>query len=245
MKNILIIGATSSIAIATARLLAEKGFNYFLIARDNERLEKLAADLKIRGANNVYFDVLDINIFTHHKIILENAKNKLGNIDIALIAHGMLPDQKDCEKDFELTLASFNTNTLSTISLLTHLANIFETQKTGTIAVIGSVAGDRGRQSNYVYGAEKASVSIYTQGLRNRLFPYGVHVMTIKPGFVDTPMTQQFRKNFLWSKPERIAKGIIKAIDSKKNTVYLPGYWRFIMWVIRSIPENIFVRLRL
>ena len=245
MKNILVIGATSSIAIATARLLAENGFNLFLIARDIERLEKLAADLKVRGANNVYFDVLDINIFSSHKIILENAKNKLGNIDIALIAHGVLPDQKNCENDFELTLAAFNTNALSTISLLTHLANIFEAQQTGSIAVIGSVAGDRGRQSNYVYGAAKASVSIFTQGLRNRLSPYGVHVLTIKPGFVDTPMTLQFRKNFLWTKPERIAKGIIEAIDSKKNTVYLPGYWRFIMWIIRSIPEGIFVRLRL
>ena len=134
MKNILVIGATSSIAIATARLLAENGFNLFLIARDIERLEKLAADLKVRGANNVYFDVLDINVFSNHKIILENAKNKLGNIDIALIAHGVLPDQKNCEKDFELTLAAFNTNALSTISLLTHLANIFEAQQTGSIA---------------------------------------------------------------------------------------------------------------
>lgn len=245
MKNILIIGATSSIATATARLLAERGFNYFLIARDNERLEKLAADLKIRGANNVYFDLLDINNYSRHENILQNAKNKLGVIDIAFIAHGTLPDQQDCEKNFELTLASFNTNALGTISLMTHLANIFEIQRTGTIAVISSVAGDRGRQSNYVYGAAKASISIFAQGLRNRLFPYGVHVMTIKPGFVDTPMTQQFRKNFLWSKPERIAKGIIKALDKRKNTVYLPGYWRFIMWVIRTIPENIFVRLQL
>jgi short-subunit dehydrogenase len=169
----------------------------------------------------------------------------LGGIDIVLIAHGSLPDQKACEQDTQKTLEAINTNAISTISLLTYLANHFERQGRGTIAVISSVAGDRGRQSNYVYGTAKAAVTVFLQGLRNRLYKSGVQVLTIKPGFVDTPMTAAFKKGLLWASPEEIAKAIYIAIATTKDIIYAPWYWRWILLIIRHIPEILFKRLSL
>lgn len=131
------------------------------------------------------------------------------------------------------------------VSLLTLLANRLEAQKSGTIAVISSVAGDRGRSSNYVYGTAKGAVSLFLQGLRGRLHPSGVRVLTIKPGFVDTPMTADVKKNALFASPEGIAKGIVSAIDRGREVVYLPSFWRGIMLMIRAVPEPLFKRLKL
>ena len=166
-------------------------------------------------------------------------------MDTVLIAHGTLPDQKSCEQSFETARREFEINALGVMSLLTHAANRFERQGFGTLAVIGSVAGDRGRQSNYVYGAAKGAVSIFLQGLRNRLNTRGVRVLTIKPGFVDTPMTADFAKGILWSDPEQVAGGIYKAIEKKKDIVYLPWFWSPVMRMIRGLPETIFKRLHL
>jgi hypothetical protein len=240
MQKVLIIGATSAIAEATARLFAQRGDRLHLLARNQERLESLAQDLAIRGAESVAFDILDINDIRRHQLILDTAIETMGGIDIVLIAHGTLPDQKACEQSIELTLNELNTNAISVIALLTHLANKFEEQGNGTIAVISSVAGDRGRQSNYVYCTTKGVITLFLQGLRNRLHKSGIHVLTIKPGFVDTPMTATFRKGPLWVKPDTIAKGIISSINKKKNVVYLPSFWRLIMLVIKIIPESIF-----
>ena len=244
-KNILIIGATSAIARATARIYAQAGNHLFLVARNEVQLERNGADLQVRGAASVHTQALDLNQFEQHLPLIDKAFDALGHIDIVLIAHGTLPDQVECNASVEKTLAEFNTNALSVISLLTHLANRMEQQRSGTIAVISSVAGDRDRQSNYINGAAEGMVTIFMQGLRNRLFKSGVHVLTIKPGFVDTPMTKEFKKGLLWAKPEGIAKGIIKAINKGKNEVYLPRFWSLIMWIIRSIPEVIFKRLSL
>jgi short-subunit dehydrogenase len=245
MQKALIIGATSAIAEATARLFARRGDRLYLLARNQERLESVAQDLKIRGAETVQRKVLDVNNFKYHKQVLNEAVERMGGIDIALIAHGTLPDQKACEQDFEHTLKALNTNAISTVSLLTHLANLFEAQRRGTIAVISSVAGDRGRQSNYIYGTSKGAVSIFLQGLRNRLYKSGVHVLTIKPGFVDTPMTASLKKDWLWATPEAIANGILKAIGKRRDVVYLPSFWRMIMLFIKIIPERIFKRMKL
>jgi decaprenylphospho-beta-D-erythro-pentofuranosid-2-ulose 2-reductase len=117
--------------------------------------------------------------------------------------------------------------------------------ETGTIAVISSVAGDRGRKSNYVYGSAKGGLTIFLQGLRNALSGSGVHVLTIKPGFVDTPMTNDFTKGLLWAKPEKVAKDIKRAIDKKKNIIYTPWFWRWIMLIIRLIPESVFKKMNL
>lgn len=245
MQKILIVGATSAIAEATARLFAQRGDRLYLLARNQERLQSIAGDLKIRGAESVQYAILEVSDFERHQPLLNTAFDALNGIDVVLIAHGTLPDQKACEQSFDLTLKELNTNGISTIVMLTHLANRFEQQGYGTIAVISSVAGDRGRQSNYVYGAAKGAVSLFLQGLRNRLYKSGVQVLTIKPGFVDTPMTADFKKGLLWAQPASIARGIVSAIDNHKDVVYLPRFWRYLMLIIKGIPEQVFKRLRL
>lgn len=245
MQRILVIGATSAIAEATARRYAKHGARFFLCARNAERLNALAADLMVRGASNVFTEAMDANDFNHHESVIDKAIAEMQGIDIALIAHGSLDNQPACERDFAAAMSALNTNAISVISLLTHLANRFETQKHGSMAVISSVAGDRGRKSNYVYGTAKSAVSTFLQGLRNRMHASGVHVLTIKPGFVDTPMTAGLRKGLLWAQPESIAAGIESAITRRRDVVYLPFWWRFIMLAVRSIPERVFKRMSL
>lgn len=245
MKKILIIGATSAIAEATARMWAKEGHRLYLVARNEDRLKAIAADLKIRGAEATDYAVLDVNDFDRHVLVIDHAIHILDGIDIALIAHGTLGDQKACEQDFNLALKELNTNVISVISLLTHLANRLEAQKFGMLAVISSVAGDRGRQSNYVYGTTKGAVTIFMQGVRQRLYKSGVHVLTIKPGFVNTPMTEGIGKGLLWVSPSSIAELVTKAVKGKKDTVYTPGFWFTIMLLIKSIPETIFKKLNL
>lgn len=245
MQNIIILGATSAIAEQTARILASRGDALCLVARDDTRLEQIKTDLETRGAGKVAKLGYDLNHTHRHQELLEHAEQALGSIDIILVAYGTLGNQKTCEQDFDETLQELQTNCLSVISLLTLFANYFETRKTGCIAAISSPAGDRGRQSNYVYGSAKGALSIYLQGLRNRLYKSGVQVITIKPGFVDTPMTTEFKKGLLWVAPEVIARGIVRAIDRKKDVVYLPFFWRYIMLVIKLIPESLFKRLSL
>lgn len=245
MKNILIIGATSAIAEATARIFARRGDRLYLLARNPERLAALSRDLQVRGAASVEHGRIDVGSFEEHEGLLNTAFEALGKVDVVLLAHGTLPDQEACERDFATCLQALNTNAVGTISILTHVANRMETQGSGTIAVITSVAGDRGRQSNYVYGAAKGMLSIFLQGLRNRLYGSGVNVLDIKPGFVDTPMTAAFRKGPLWVQPDRVAAGIAKGIDAGRHEIYTPFYWRVIMLVIRNIPEVIFKRLKL
>jgi decaprenylphospho-beta-D-erythro-pentofuranosid-2-ulose 2-reductase len=245
MTKLLIVGATSAIATSTARRFAQKGAHLYLLARSAERLATLTSDLKIRGAVAVDSATFDANDLASHESKINTAVESLGGIDAVLIAYGTLGDQKACEADFARAMQELSTNLISVLSLLTTLANILERQRSGVIAVLSSVAGDRGRQSNYVYGTSKGGLSIFLQGLRNRLYRSGVHVITIKPGFVDTPMTASFKKGLLWAKPNAIASGIDKAIAARSSVVYLPFFWRYIMWIIRSIPESIFRRLSL
>jgi decaprenylphospho-beta-D-erythro-pentofuranosid-2-ulose 2-reductase len=245
MKKILVVGAGSAIAEATARLFAQRGDALFLVGRKADVLESMSADLRVRGANAVGMRVMDANDFDAHESMLNDAETSLGGLDTVLLAHGTLSDQKACESSVELTMRELNTNGLSFVALLTRIAAKFEQRKAGTIVVISSVAGDRGRQSNYVYGSAKALVTAFTSGLRQRLYASGVTVVTIKPGFVDTPMTAAFPKGPLWAKPQKIAAGIVSAVDRSATVMYLPGFWRLIMLVIRSIPETVFRRLKL
>jgi decaprenylphospho-beta-D-erythro-pentofuranosid-2-ulose 2-reductase len=245
MRRVLIIGATSAIAQATARLFAADGDAFFLVARDDEKVRAVADDLRARGAVQATTMIMDINDFDRHEAMIQEAFQCLEAIDTVLIAHGTLSNQKDSEASFQAARREFETNALSVISLLTHLGNRLERQGHGTLSVISSVAGDRGRQSNYVYGTAKAAVTIFMQGLRNRLHRSGVQVLTIKPGLVDTPMTAGLRKGVLWAKPEAVAVGIYEAIRKKRDVVYLPKFWQLIMWLLRVIPEPIFKRLRL
>ncbi|MGQ9806028.1 MAG: SDR family oxidoreductase [Chlorobiales bacterium] len=245
MKTIVIFGATSAIAKAVARIYAKEGNALFLVGRNEEQTQTLASDLKVRGAKEVLYAVADLAKLDQHPSLIATIKQTFPKIDIALIAHGVLPKQDECNQEVAKTIDAMMVNFLSPISLLTLLANEMQAQGAGTIAVISSVAGDRGRQSNYVYGAAKGGLSLFLQGLRNRLHSKGVAVITIKPGFVDTPMTAAFKKGALWAKPEQVAKGIVKAIEKRRDEVYLPAFWKWIMFIIRQIPESIFKRLSL
>ena len=245
MKKILIIGATSAIAESTARLWAKDGNALYLLGRNNERLSSIANDLKLRGAKSVNFSLFDLNDFNVHPSLIKDASSTLGGIDIALLACGTLSDQIACEKDFFIALHELNTNAISVISMLTYLANYFESQGNGSILVISSVAGDRGRQSNYIYGSAKGALTVFLQGLRQRLHKSGIQVLTIKPGFVDTPMTSKFNKSFIWVKPSAIAKIIYESVDKNRNVIYAPRYWWFIMMIIKIIPESVFKKLKL
>ncbi|HZT98662.1 MAG TPA: SDR family oxidoreductase [Ktedonobacteraceae bacterium] len=245
MTKVLIVGATSAIAYETAKCFAQDGAELFLVGRDAEKLTTIANDLKIRGAKRVETFLLDLNHLDRHREMLDTAISTFGVLDMLLIAHGTLGNQQRCEQSVAETLKEFTSNCTSVISLLTLSANYFEQQKRGCIAVISSVAGDRGRPSNYVYGTTKAAVSTFLQGLRSRLYKSGVSVVTIKPGLVDSPMTAALKKGLLFSSPQRVGRGVYQAMKKGKAVVYLPGYWRGIMFVVRSIPEGVFKRLLL
>ena len=245
MRKILVFGATSAIAEATARIWAKSGDSLFLVARNSTKLESLAVDLKALGSHKVEIASADLNDIASHVALIDTAELALDGIDTVLIAHGTLPDQALCQQSVETSLLEIKTNALSVISLLTDIANRFEQAKQGTIIVISSVAGDKGRQSNYVYGSAKSLVSVFTSGLRQRLQKSGVAVVTIKPGFVDTPMTAAFKKGILWSTPEKVAKAIVRAGNKRSAIVYTPWFWLWIMLVIKSIPEFIFKRISL
>lgn len=244
MRKILIVGATSAIAEAAARIWAQKGDHLFLVARHREKVNAIAADLRVRGCPKVEAYAMDANDYDAHITMLDAAQQALNGLDTVLIAHGTLSNQEACEQSVDLTLQEIKTNALSVIALLTHIANRFEKQKNGTIAVISSVAGDRGRQSNYVYGSAKAMVTSFTSGLRQRLYKSNVFVVTIKPGFVDTPMTKDFKKGPLWASPDTVAKDINRAIG-KAGVVYTPIIWLGIMSIITLIPNTIFKKLKL
>jgi len=248
MGKIAIFGATSAIASAAAREWLAQGDSLFLVGRNAQKLQALVDDLGVRkGADQTVASAgADLCARQLHPELLAQARAALGGLDVVLIAHGSLPDQKACEASVEATLAEFDANALSVISLATLAANDFERQRKGAIVVIGSVAGDRGRQSNYIYGAAKGMVAIFCQGLRNRLAQSGVTVTLIKPGFVDTPMTAGFdKKGPLWAQPATIGKLIVRGSTRGADEVYAPAFWWLIMNVIKAIPERLFKRLKL
>lgn len=243
--KVLVLGATSAIAIATMRIYAGRGSSFYLAARNQDKLDAVASDLRVRGASAVSAAAIDLDDTSRHATMLKNAVSELGGIDVVLLAYGVLGDQAVSQETYFEAEKVFRTNLMSAISLLTWLGNYFAERKSGTIAVISSVAGDRGRQSNYVYGASKAGLSTFVQGLRNRMHVYGVNVLTVKPGFVATPMTAHLKQGALFASPERVAQGIVHGIDRRKDEIYVPGFWRPIMGVIRLVPERVFKKLKL
>ena len=242
MHRILIIGATSAIAEATARRYAARGAHLFLVGRDVVRLDAIADDLRLRGGTP-FVHTLDANDTAAHAAMVDAAWRTLGGVDLALIAHGTLPNQSACSASVDVSMREFATNGTSVIALCVVLAQ--RLQAPGTLAVISSVAGDRGRASNYLYGSAKAAVTAFTSGLRQALNGSGVNVLTIKPGFVDTPMTASFSKGALWATPDQVARGIEQAVEKRSGVVYLPWFWWWIMRIITHIPEAVFRRIRL
>lgn len=244
-QNIIFIGASSGIAEAVARRYAEQGSRIFLVARNSLKLQALSTDLIARGAREVKTFVMDANDSGLLPKMLESAWNAFGIIDVVLIAHGTLPDQRRAETDIPYAVAEFRTNAESVINCLAGFAVRFEPQKKGVIAVIGSVAGDRGRASNYLYGAAKASIDAYASGLRSRLFKSGVHVLTVKPGFVATTMTAKLKlPERLTASPEFVAQDIQRAILKRRDILYTPRFWALIMLIIRWMPSAIFKRMK-
>jgi len=245
VPSVLILGATSAIASALAREFASHKFDLVLGGRDREELSALASDLSLRygvRAGVLPFDALEAK--THAASLRSFLSEADGALEGAVVCMGYLGDQAKGQSDWEEARLTLETNFTGCVSALNVLANHFELKRAGFICAISSVAGDRGRQSNYLYGAAKAGLSTYLQGLRNRLFPAHVKVITVKPGFVDTHMTYGRPGLFLLASPESVAKGIFRAIVKGKDVVYLPWFWRPIMLIVQSIPEAIFKRLR-
>jgi short-subunit dehydrogenase len=239
-RKILVLGATSGIAEATCRIWAAQGASLFLVARNAEKLAAVAADLRTRGASFVDTAVADLDDTEKHPQLLAHAVNSLTGMDIAYLAHGILGDQAEAERDFNAAAQILYTNLLAPVSLLTWLANFCVQRRSGVLAVISSVAGDRGRKSNYVYGSSKAGLSAFLGGLRNRVDREGVTVLTIKPGPTRTAMTAAMPKSDKFADVDSVAESIAKAIDKRKDVLYVPFQWGPIMWVIRSIPERLF-----
>ena len=244
--RVLIVGATSAIASACARLWAGEKAHFVLMGRDAGKLERVASDLTVRGAAGVNTIAIDFNSTGELPAAVDAAFTALGGVDIALVAHGTLSDQARCQTDMDAALHEFASNATSHIAILTLVANRMAAARAGTIAVISSVAGDRGRASNYVYGSAKAAITAFCEGLRMRLFSTGVHVLTIKPGPVATPMTAGMKMpGFIVATPEGVAKDIVRAVRRKTATLYTPGFWRPIMFVIRALPAAVLRRLPL
>jgi short-subunit dehydrogenase len=246
MTNILIVGATSAIAAACARQWSGQGVRFFLAARDGDKLAATEKDLAARGATIAGTCTFDATVTDSVATVVPACLSALGTVDIALIAHGTLPDQAACERDATLAVREVTANALSVVALLTELAQAMENQRRGVIAVISSVAGDRGRPTNYVYGAAKSAVTAFCEGLRARLFAAGVHVLTIKPGFVETPMTAGLAlPGPLVASAEKVASDICRAVRRRKDVLYTPWFWRPIMTIIVLLPRFVFKRIRL
>ena len=247
-EKMLVLGATSGIARALSHVLARRGCRLILAGRDREELDRMAADLRVRyhvAAESMDFDALD---FDGHPAFLQHCIERLeGQLDGVVLCYGQMAAQALTETSFSETRATLDVNLTSAISILNLAASHLEQQGRGFIAAISSVAGDRGRQSNYTYGAAKAGLSAYLQGLRNRLHRSGVSVLTIKPGFVDTSMTYGILNpsSPLVASPEMVARDIDRAIQRRLDVVYTPWFWWIVMGLIRSVPERVFKRLRL
>ena len=243
-KTVLILGAASAIARATAAAFAARGAALYLASRDMDELRRIAADLHLRHGVEVHYGWFDAEASETHAAFLQAVIKEMHGLSGVVLAFGYLGDQQ-AARDFNVGARVIASNFTGAASILSHCANYFEPLKCGFIIGISSVSGDRGRQSNYVYGAAKGALSLYLQGLRNRLFASGVRVITVKPGFVDTAMTFGLPGLFLVASPQAIGERIAGALGKSADVVYLPWFWRYIMLIIQHIPEPIFKRLKL
>lgn len=241
MSYILIIGAKSDIAKAVARKYAKKGYNLYLAARKSSELEEFANDIKIRTQRDVKCVELDILDYASHEAFYDALEEKpLG----VLSAVGYLGEQDKAQRDFKEVKKIIDTNYTGVVNLLNIIANDFEKRKSGFIIGISSVAGDRGRKSNYIYGSAKAALTAYLSGLRNRLYVANVHVLTVKPGFVATKMTEGMDlPEKLMAQPEAVAEDIYRAQQKNKNVLYTKWIWRWVMLIIKVIPEFQFKKM--
>jgi short-subunit dehydrogenase len=244
MKKIIVLGATSGIALQVERLLARRGCELLLVARSARRLLELQADLMLRGARQVVSYPADLGAVQQHASIFDFARRTFPDFDTVLLAYGSMHDQTDAESSIDVLLQELQNNYVSATAILTLFAADLERRRTGCLAAITSVAGDRGRRSNYVYGSAKGALALFLQGLRSRLHSTGVRVITIKPGPVQTPMTDHLARAARFADPEQVAGDIVRTLERRSpDVLYTPKHWRYIMTVVQHIPETIFKRL--
>jgi short-subunit dehydrogenase len=242
VQRIAIFGATSAIAQHVARQLAERETRFFLVARNPARLDAVAGDLRTRGAE-VDVAAADLDVLEDHAPLARRVDELLGGVDVAIVAQGVLGDPEAYDVDGLAAARVIHTNLTAPVSLLTFVAERMAARRGGCIVGLSSVAGDRGRRSNSVYGASKAGFSEYLSGLRSRMLALGVHVVTVKPGPVDTPMTASMPRDRPYASPEAVARDVVRAIDRRSDVVYTPWIWRFVMLAVKMIPERWFKRL--
>lgn len=241
----LIVGATSGIGRAVAKRWAAAGYRLILAGRDLPELERDAADLRLRHNTDVAVLPFDALRFDDHPAFFEAATKQFDGLDAILLCHGLMHPQSKAQDDFTLAREMIDANYTSAVSILNRAGNYFESRGHGTICAISSVAGDRGRQSNFLYGSAKAALTVYTLGLRHRLGRHGIKVVTIKPGFVDTAMTWGLPGLFLVASPEKVADDIFRACRRNRPVAYTPWFWRIIMTIIRSVPDFVFKKTKL
>jgi short-subunit dehydrogenase len=239
-QRVLVLGATSAIAAEVIRRYAARGARLHLVARNAAKLAPLVAELPVALVTSQQADFADL---PRAEEVVRSAIDTLGGVDVALVAHGDLGDQLESERSFAAAEATFVANFTSVVALLIPLANQMEAAGAGTIGVITSVAGERGRPRNYTYGAAKGALNVYLQGLRSRLHRAGVKVTTLKLGPVETPMTVAHKKTLVFVKPPRVARAIVAALDAGAAEAYVPSFWGAIMPIVRNTPERLFQAL--
>lgn len=238
-KSVVILGALSGVARYIAAGFAQKGYTVVLTGRDLDELKILKKDFQVRYETDCHCLEFDALAYDTHADFVQCCTDTLGQEpDGVVLCFGFMAEQIEAQQNTELMQRILNTNLTGAISILEHFAAVFEERKSGFIAALSSVAGDRGRKMNYIYGASKAGLSTYLQGLRNRLYSFNVQVTTIKPGFMDTPMTYGMDlPQLLVASPDTAGTAIVHAILKKKDVAYVPFFWKYILWIIRSIPE--------
>ncbi len=242
-KNIVVYGATSAICHELVKQFVQSDTRFYLVARNAKKVNDIADDLTARGATIAGTSTLDFNQPDELSGVLPKVTAALGTIDLAIVAHGSLPNQAACEQSDDSFTTSVEDNYLSTARIVLAIIKQLEQQGWGRLAVFSSVAGDRGRKSNYIYGASKAALNALLEGLKGKLVDTEISITTIKPGLIESPMTEGIATNFLWSTPAKIAPGLYKAIMTNKSIVYSPWYWALIMTIIKLLPGKIMYRL--
>jgi len=239
-QNVAIFGATSTIAADIAREYAKRRARLYLVGRSSEKLASLLAELQpyVVGSALQDFDQLD-----DADACVQRAITALGSLDVAVIAHGLLGDQLESESRLEVAEQIARTNYLSVMALIIPLANQLEAQRAGHLAVLSSVAAERGRPRNYTYAAAKSALNTYLEGVRSRLYRSGVKIHVIKLGPVVTPMSEGHTKNALFARAPDVARQILSAIDTGGFSAYVPGFWRPLMFAVRNLPEFLFQRV--
>lgn len=243
MPSVLILGAASDMAIAIAKKYASENYQVLLAARNVNRLEALQADMNIRSNAKCTLHEFDATRFETHQSFWDSLPVKPS---ITICVFGYLGDQEKAMTEWKESEKIIHANYTGAVSILNVVAQAYIQQKSGVIVGISSVAGERGRQSNYIYGSAKAGFTAYLAGLRNRLFHHGVHVVSVQPGFVNTQMTAHLQlPGILTAEPKEVADAIYKAVVNKKNTIYVRWFWRYIMLIIKIVPEFIFKKMKM